>query len=324
MLICASLIPLGSLPAQTVIDVPPQAAPHDVTENEVLNLLPAATWAMISPPNRARSSTFWRLDWPQLQAGDTTLHSPLTWLLTGNPPRPLPIVEPVTIHLNDGEVGDDFRLWRGTTLNITGGQLGEHGDADSESAINMSGGAIGRFFGLDYGAKMNISGGALGDYSLTQSRSNLHVSGGNIGEHFLAMGEVAISGGSFGHNAFFTGTTTISGGRFDEAFGVGHGASLNLIGSEFLLDGVPIAGLVVDGPAWQLDTRHATLSVTFLDGNRRDFDLDPDVLAQTTDYFATDANVTLTLVAIPELGGMGLCLLGLWLLAVADRRRTSC
>ena len=95
------------------------------------------------------------------------------------------------------------------------------------------------------------------------------------------------------------GTANISGGTFTTApqtISALTGSKLNLIGTAFLLNGAPIAGLVY-GTALEVANRGATLSGTLADGSPVSFDLNAtDPFPAQGDFIDPGARLTIRLV----------------------------
>jgi hypothetical protein len=115
---------------------------------------------------------------------------------------------------------------------------------------------------------LNLSnGGTLPDYFDVGSGATINATGGTIGNDFSAgPGTTAnISGGNFGDEPYFYGGT-ISGGTFGQQFSMEFGT---LIGSDFEVNGKPIAGLtnIGDTVASPIQKAGTVFSGTFADGS---------------------------------------------------------
>ena len=107
----------------------------------------------------------------------------------------------------------------------------------------------------------------------------------------------------------------ISGGALDVSFNARNGSTLNIFGTEFLLDGLPIAGLDDVGDSVILSERGVVLQATLRDGEQFDFPV-------SIDRFHTDATLRLILAEpVPEPSTLGLALLATLGLSIRQPRR---
>jgi len=147
----------------------------------------------------------------------------------------------------------------------------------------LNGGAIGDPVLTSAGAEVNLfSGGFISIFGAAEAGSEFNILGGDLGGGFSARSgsQVNISGGT---NMF--------------AFHAFAGSEVNLFGSDFLLDGVPVAGLIEDVPT-TISDRGAQLTGFYEDGSPFSFDLNTiSNLGGPDDFFSPDATLTLTLVA---------------------------
>ena len=169
----------------------------------------------------------------------------------------------------------------GSEVNITGGSVGGFATASPGSEVNISGGSVQSLFNV-FGV-LNVSAGSVGGNFHASPGSVVNITGGSFGSGFLTLAEsvVNISGGTFGG---FLGT----------GFSINSGAELNLFGSNFAIDGVPLDDSLTMGQAFTIEERDVTLSGVLVDGSPFSFDLmSVDVLFE--DFFEPDATVTVTL-----------------------------
>lgn len=127
-------------------------------------------------------------------------------------------------------------------INVTGGTIGQNFVARSGSVVNIHGGAIGGVF-RPWGAMVTITDGTID--RMEQLIGTTNISGGHIGDFYL-RGQATISGGSFplGITLVNDSEAQISGGIFGDSLEfIGPGSSIKLLGGEFRLDGLPVAGL---------------------------------------------------------------------------------
>lgn len=152
-------------------------------------------------------------------------------------------------------------------VNVHGGSVGDFITASSGSLVNILGGAVGNNFDAQAGSELVVTGGTTGDSFNVSGVAN--ISGGMFGDRFLARTNslVTIAGGSFGDlfKASIGSVVNVSGGSFGERF-TGFGA-MKFSGSDFRLDGEPIAGLLLPGDSLPFDLpQNSVLSATLSDG----------------------------------------------------------
>lgn len=198
----------------------------------------------------------------------------------------------------------------GATFNA-GSTLNVFSTAPNNNLATISGGVV------------NVFGGRVDNLSI-RSGSEVNVFGGLFSSGVGLFGRpfntgilttVNVFGGVFESefSAQPLGSVTVGGGVFNDAFTASGDSNLEFLGTEFFLDDQLIALSL--GESFALTARDATLSGTFADGSAFSFDLNStDVNGQ--DFFATNANVTLTVVPEPTT----LALLGLGGLALLRRR----
>jgi hypothetical protein len=196
------------------------------------------------------------------------------------------------VNIYGGSVGDGFQAHNGSQVTIFGGSVGD-GFWTSDSEVTISGGSVGAHFRAWDGSQVIISDGSVGHGF---SGSQVTITGGSVGNGFSA-GQVTISGGSVG-DWFSGGQVTISGGSVGNHFEAGDGSQVNLIGTEFFLDGELVADLVVGEPLTLAD-RDVWLSGHLADGSPFSFELNSE-RADDRDYFSPDATLTVTLVPEPS------------------------
>ena len=242
-----------------------------------------------------------------------------------------------TLHIEGGQVGHGLEVVD-SEVNIRQGMVGRYLAAYSGSQVNISGGVVGDFFTAYAGSQVTISGGAVEFQLRAISGSEVTVSGGTVPE-LSSAGEAIINGGdldrlsivSGGHASMSGGTVDrlsvgghveISGGNVNGIF-VSSGRELELIGREFLLSGLPIAGLDMPGDSLVLDARGGQLLTGLLaDGQAFGFTL-MDTFGPPFDfYFPADAVLRLTLVPEPTALLLVVCVGGI-VLTGARRRSHS-
>lgn len=106
----------------------------------------------------------------------------------------------------------------------------------SGGIVDMSGGSIGEDLQVTYRGAVSLSGGRT-----VTSDSSIGISGGAVGCQFYSRGNLTISGGTFSE------------------IDVAHGSYVHLIGKEFLVNRMPLEGVVDPGRRQGLCLRGAVL-----------------------------------------------------------------
>ncbi len=156
----------------------------------------------------------------------------------------------VTLNVNDGSIGLGVEI-HNSIINIAGGQVAlvasnlSEGVNNLDNTVTVTGGDVGGFFQLRGTSTLELVGGTVESFG-TLSNASATVTGGS----FTLVdnnGQLNISGGDFNtFRSFFT-------------------AAVNLSGTDFAIDGVPITGLAVGSP-FEIVDRNVTLSGTLSDG----------------------------------------------------------
>jgi len=171
------------------------------------------------------------------------------------------------VTMSSGTIGFGSAVYQGSTLSVSGGTVGGFFDAEAGSVVNISGGIIGDEFDALEGSEVNLSGGEFSKVG-AGSQSNLNISGGAFDRVIAnSRSEVNISGGAI--EVFDAGSysvVNISGGEFGTDFDANAASQLNFFGTDFALDGAPIAGLSLGGTV-EVTDRNKTLSGILLDGS---------------------------------------------------------
>ena len=203
----------------------------------------------------------------------------------------------------DGSIGTQFDVFSGGELNITGGTLDSFANAHSGSEVNISSGMLGIGFDANSGSVINASGGSVGSFFDARFGSEVNISGGIVGDGFTAgLGStINISGGSF------DGTFFANAGIVDDSVPVPVvvGSQINLFGSNFVLDNMPLVAGLTAGEAFTIFDRDVVLSGQLADGSQFSFALN-SVRSFGEDFFDPDATVTVTLVDSSLLGDVNL------------------
>ena len=151
--------------------------------------------------------------------------------------------------------------------------------------VNISGGTVDDSFSASIGSEVNISGGSVGAFSSTGGLGSVfNISGGSVGDFFLAFPDsvLNISGGTIG------------------TLEAAESSRVNLFGSDFILDGVPLDDSLAINNAFTIVDRDVTLSGLLEDGSAFSFDLNSVPVGDffsDNDLFHSDATLTVTLVA---------------------------
>jgi hypothetical protein len=240
------------------------------------------------------------------------------------------------VNLEGGEIGYDFEAV-GSQINIFGGIVKPYFNAFHGTHVNVTGGTIGGSFAAANGSVVRISGGEIEGSLRAHAGSDVEISGGTLGDGFHAHegASIKVFGGDFGERFYaLAGTNlTIAGGTFGDDFRGYGGSNINFRGTEFLLDGVPIEGLV-PGVATLISDRDMLLSGVFADGSPFSFELNPtdyerekgyfDPYWRPYDLFAAEALVSVTLVPEPSVWSFSALFLGMVsFVALCRTQRTS-
>lgn len=183
-----------------------------------------------------------------------------------------------TINLLPGDsIANGNVIAAGTTVNVLGGNIGlgvdqsngtlniESGNVavgassigtgftNSNNLVNISGGTVGGFFQLLGNTTLNLSGGQMESFGVFNSGTRVNITGGTV-TRFPDI---------------FDGVVNISGG---DIFSIRiFGGEVNLIGSEFSIDGVEIDLAV--GQTMVINQRNVNLSGILADGSPIETDL---------------------------------------------------
>ena len=156
-----------------------------------------------------------------------------------------------TLNINDGVVGLGVEI-NNAIINIAGGEVALGANDLSEGVNNFNN-------------TITVTGGEVGGFFQLRGSSTLELAGGTI-ESFgtLANATATVTGGEF-TLVDNNGELNIFGGDFNTFRTLGNSA-LNLFGTGFAIDGVPIEGLSLDS-AFEIDVRDVVLSGTLSDGS---------------------------------------------------------
>jgi hypothetical protein len=256
------------------------------------------------------------------------------------PPKNVPAGTVVNV-LPGGVLGDNFNFdIFGATLNVSGGAVGNglftrlDGSISSGSIGNgmrmfggnlaVSGGSIGDSF-TTFGGTIAITNGSIGD-SFT-ANSTIEMSGGSIGSGFRFKGNVFdMTGGSIGDHATFEALTLLNlrGGTIGAVLHIdsaGAGDGMHVFGTNFLLNGLPIAGLSQPGDTLYEETRGGALLTGILqDGSPFSFTLNMNYNAGG-DAFGVQA---LQLTFVPEPSSYVLVIGPIFAIAAGRWRSKGC
>ena len=177
---------------------------------------------------------------------------------------------------NGSTVPDSLDILVGAEVNISGGSVAEFSAAASGSEVNISDGSLGALFIAAADVEVNISGGTVGN-SFRAFGSTINLSGGSVGNAFSARENSVIN---------------ISGGSVGSGFNANAGSQVNLFGSDFMLNGTSIEGLVLN-ESFTIADRDVTLTGTLEDGSPFSFDLNSNPVS-SEDSFAATAMLTVT------------------------------
>ncbi|MDA8563770.1 hypothetical protein N9L06_04885 [Mariniblastus sp.] len=157
----------------------------------------------------------------------------------------------VELNINDGVVGLDFEI-NNSTINIAGGEVAL-GAIDLAEGVN------------NFSNTVTVTGGDVGGFFQLRGNSTLEILGGNV-ESFgtLTNASATVNGGAFTFMDNNGELNLISGdvGTFRAL----PNSVVNIFGTDFAIDGVPITGLTLNTPSVVFE-RDMTLSGTLSDGS---------------------------------------------------------
>lgn len=194
----------------------------------------------------------------------------------------------LTTQLNVSDGGSVERFFNansGGEVNISGGAIGSFFNANSGSEVNISGGDVGSFFNANDGSAVNISGGVLRLGFQADSGSVVNIRGGVLGSCTAGSGSVInFTGGAISSN-------------FNAFFAAAAGSTVNLVGTNFVLDGVSLNDSLTVDEAFTIVDRNVTLSGLLAGRTPFSFNLNPNapVFEPDGDYFDPGATLTVTL-----------------------------
>lgn len=142
-----------------------------------------------------------------------------------------------TLHIQPGaEVDPHLMAGWGSTVNVDGGCVGDDFEA-AGAVVNVLGGSVGSHFDMFHGSALNLSGGSLRNNGRLRGAA-LHMTGGAVGRDLDA------SNGS---------TLQLAGGVIGDRLTLDASSQMTIVGGDFRLDGVPVAGLSQPGDTAPLD-----------------------------------------------------------------------
>ena len=226
-----------------------------------------------------------------LRRGSVPVLSPVTINAPADP-TPNGVRAGQTLNLSVGaDVGDNFAAVGGT-LNIQGGAAG-FGLEIVDTAMTIDDGAVGDNFKAYDGSVVELLSGSIGIQGRALAGSTVNIRGGSVGDVFAALAgsTVNISGGTLGNNlaAFADSTINISGGMIPSSFRAFANSEVNLVGQSFFVTDPLNPGELIDltdgltpGDPMLWTDRVGTLSGTLLDGSTFSFNLSAFINSQAT------------------------------------------
>ena len=187
----------------------------------------------------------------------------------------LPPADTTPIFVNNTSSPAPPGLRPGQTLTLQDGGTLPRNFAVVDATLNIEGGTVGDGLEVAY-TEVNISGGELGDFFTAYEGSTINISGGIVS-------------------------------AFGSQFFADEGSTTNIVGSQFTLDGEPITGLLPNEP-FEIATRDGVeLAGVLQDGTPFDFVLnDPPLLFTFSDFFSSDAVLTISLAFSADFNGNGI------------------
>ncbi len=339
----------------TVINVPPEVAPESIDSDTQLNLMDggvltgdsASVFQVGSPDGTSQNV---ELNIFGGEAPFLDVYAGAVLNMSGGLADDFLAFEGSTVNFSDGNLLGGFSSRADSILNISGGIFSRtssiSGDANISAGLFPEGSLLeaqagsdvhingGSFMGLrdedldegvgrrdasvaaQRGSRVVVNGGLLS--SLGVFGADATITGGTLSLLYATGATSRVSGGTFSNGVIsFTGNFIASGGEFDGYFYANQGANIELVGTEFLIDGEAIDGLLEPGDSVVVNDRGgALLSGILSDGSAFDFMLnevlvDEPFASRTEDYFSQSATLKLTLVPEPTTAVLMLCSLAI-------------
>ena len=200
---------------------------------------------------------------------------------------------------NGGALNDSFNAGRGSEVIVNGGAIGNNFEAVG-AIVNLIEGEIGSEFDAFGGTNVTVVGGTIGESFYVGNGSSISLYDGQIGQGLeAAYGSVVnISGGIVDFVRLQHGAqATISGGLVNLV--AYPDAVVELVGTQFLLDGIPIPGLNSPGDSIVLANRNGEfLQAMLSDGIVNDYILRGPSRTEIGN-FSAGSTLRLTLI-VPE------------------------
>jgi hypothetical protein len=222
------------------------------------------------------------------------------------------VVSGSTLNVSGGSVGS-ATMSNGATLNLSNGTMGS--GAATDSTVSITGGEITNTFSFGAGSIGAISGGTMdgavgalngstvsitgGQFKSTLSPdfgSHATITGGTLSKGLNMRGLVTISGNPLvaGFTVGTSGDLKIAGGTFTGVRRLMASGEVDLYGTQFLLNNVPVSGLALNQPLTLTTRGGMTLSGLLASGSPFSFVLN-FANPQSNDFFSTLGKLTLTL-----------------------------
>lgn len=201
-----------------------------------------------------------------------------------------------TVHVTDGLIEGPLLAEAGSVIHIAGGQI-------TGDPVAPAGGAWRPSLRAAAGSEIRISDGVLDGQIQAWRGSSLHIAGGEL-DGLLVIRE--------------GGAATISGGQLRGGIVAARDAELHLIGRVFLIDGVPVEGLVA-GERFEFLPRAGMLAGRLADNTPFCFDLEGN--CGTVFGFSVGSDALLTLMLIPEPASAWIIAIALALISVSRNPR---
>lgn len=230
-----------------------------------------------------------------------------------------------------GSLGDHSVLHQGSSIHLRGnGSIGV-GTVLVGASLNVEAGGTGSVTLLSgseltvrgegetrevtlYGSHLNVNEGGSAFYTFLREGSHARITGGEVsvgGRGFPinveSSSSIEFSGGARTSGIVLQDGTSgvVAGGEVIQELDALAGSELEIVATEFLLDGVPIADLD-PGESLLLDDRQSMLSGTYVGGGTFSFDLSGTNNNFRRDYFDPNAVVTLTRILAGDFDGDGI------------------